>query len=61
VDQIAEIIMAIDHDRKIILEKRRAASQRIATGFSEDACRRAVNETYGLVTKQFCKQNDSGQ
>jgi glycosyltransferase involved in cell wall biosynthesis len=59
VDQITETIMAIDRDRKIILEKGRAASQRITTGFSEDAYRRILNETYGLVTKQFREQNDS--
>ncbi len=59
VDQIAETIMAIDRDRKIIREKGRAASQRIATGFSEDAYRRTLNETYKLVTEQFRAQNDS--
>jgi glycosyltransferase involved in cell wall biosynthesis len=49
VDQIAETIMAIDRDRKIILEKGRAASQRIATGFSEENYRRAINDVYRSV------------
>jgi len=48
--QIAEVIIAIDRDRKIIVEKGRAASQRIATQYTEENYRRTVNAVYEPVT-----------
>jgi len=51
VDQIAETIIAIDRNRKIILEKGRLASQRIANGFSEQNYRNTVNNVYRSVLK----------
>lgn len=47
--QLAETIIAIDRNRKIILEKGRAASQRITTGFSEEHYRATVNAVYHSV------------
>jgi glycosyltransferase involved in cell wall biosynthesis len=50
-EQLSKTIIAIDSDRKIILEKGRAASQRIVTGFSEEHYRATVNEVYHNVTQ----------
>ena len=50
VNQIAETIIAIDRNRNLILEKGRAASQRIAAGFSEENYRATVNAVYRSVT-----------
>jgi glycosyltransferase involved in cell wall biosynthesis len=47
--QIAEAIIAIDRDRKIIVEKGRAASQRIATQYTEEHYRRIINSVYESV------------
>ena len=49
--QLAETLIAIDRDRKIISEKGAAASRRIATDFSEEHYRAAVNAVYQSVTK----------
>jgi glycosyltransferase involved in cell wall biosynthesis len=49
VAQLADTIIAIDRDRKIILEKGRAASRRIATSFSEENYRATVNAVYQTV------------
>jgi glycosyltransferase involved in cell wall biosynthesis len=49
VNQIAEAIITIDRDRKIILEKGRAATRRIATGFSEENYRQTINAVYRSV------------
>jgi glycosyltransferase involved in cell wall biosynthesis len=49
VAQLADTLIAIDRDRKIILEKGRAASRRIATGFSEENYRATVNAVYQSV------------
>jgi len=54
VAQIAEIITAIDRDRNLIREKGRAASQRIATEFSEENYRRQINAVYQSVTQSKC-------
>lgn len=51
VAQLAAAIVEMDRDRKIILEKGRAASQRIATVFSEENYRKTVNAVYALVVK----------
>jgi glycosyltransferase involved in cell wall biosynthesis len=51
VAQIAETIISIDRDRNLILEKGRAAAQRIATGFSEENYRKTVNAVYASVMK----------
>jgi glycosyltransferase involved in cell wall biosynthesis len=48
--QIAEIIIGIDRDRKIIVEKGRAASRRIATQYTEEHYRRTMNAVYESVT-----------
>lgn len=50
VEQLAEAIVTIDRNRNIILEKGRAASQRIATFFSEDNYLAKVNAAYRQVT-----------
>ena len=51
VNQIAETIILIDRNREIIREKGRAASQRIATGFSEENYRRRGNAVYQSVSR----------
>lgn len=51
VNHIYEAIMAIDGNRKIILEKGQAASQRIATTFSEEHYHQTVNAVYRTVTE----------
>jgi glycosyltransferase involved in cell wall biosynthesis len=48
--EIADVIIAIDRDRKIIAEKGALASQRIAVHFTEDNYRRKVNAVYTAVT-----------
>ena len=60
IDALAGVITTIDRNRELLHHKGSLAAQRIATGFSEDAYRRAVNETYGLAIEQFCAQNNSG-
>jgi glycosyltransferase involved in cell wall biosynthesis len=52
VEQIAEVIVTIDRDRKIILEKGRAATERIATLYTDDHYRRTVNGVYEVVTNR---------
>lgn len=47
---IAEKIVAIDRDRKIILQKGKAASQRVAKKFTEENYRKTVNAIYENVT-----------
>ncbi|MDR3456046.1 MAG: glycosyltransferase [Verrucomicrobiae bacterium] len=47
--EIAEVILALDRDRKIIVEKGRAASQRIATQYTEAHYRQTVNAVYESV------------
>lgn len=49
VAQLAHAVIAIDSDRKTILEKGRAASRRIATDFSEENYRATVNAVYQTV------------
>lgn len=50
VAQLTETIIAIDRNRNLIREKGRAASRRIATGFSEENYRATVNAIYRTVT-----------
>lgn len=47
--EIAEIIIAIDRDRKIIAEKGQAASRRIATQYTEEHYRQTMNAVYESV------------
>jgi len=49
---IADIIVEINRDRKIIAAKGQLASKRIATHFTEENYRRTVNEVYSAVTRQ---------
>ena len=49
---IAEIIVAINRDRKIVAEKGRLASNRIATYFTEENYRETVNAVYLSVTQK---------
>lgn len=49
INDLANVIIAIDRNRKIILEKGAAATQRIATNFSEENYRRTVNAVYASV------------
>ncbi len=51
-EQIANVIVTIDRDRKIISEKGAEAASRIATRFTEDNYRRTVNAVYASVTKR---------
>ena len=52
IDAMANIIMAIDRDRKIIQQKGEAASKRIATHFTEENYRRTMNAAFLSVTKR---------
>ncbi|HTB83451.1 MAG TPA: glycosyltransferase [Candidatus Sulfotelmatobacter sp.] len=47
--EIADAITAIDRDRKIISEKGRAASRRVAENFTEEKYRRTVDTVYRSV------------
>jgi glycosyltransferase involved in cell wall biosynthesis len=51
VAQLAAAIVEMDRDRNLILEKGRAAAQRIATDFSEENYRKTVNTVYAAVVK----------
>ncbi|HEV2693048.1 MAG TPA: glycosyltransferase family 4 protein [Verrucomicrobiae bacterium] len=48
-EQMAEVIIAIDRDRSIILKKGQAASQRIATLYTEEHYGQTVNTVYETV------------
>jgi glycosyltransferase involved in cell wall biosynthesis len=61
IDALVEVIATISRNRELLRQKGSLASQRIAAGFSEDAYRRTVNETYGLALKQFHAPANSGQ
>ena len=50
-EEIANIVVTIDRDRKIISEKGAKASKRIATRYTEDNYRRTVSAVYASVTK----------
>lgn len=52
-EEIADIIVKIDGDRKIISEKGRMASQRVGIYFAEKNYRQTVNEVYRSVVE--CK------
>jgi glycosyltransferase involved in cell wall biosynthesis len=45
-EEIANIIVAIDRDRKIILKKGELASKRIASHFTDENYRRTINTVY---------------
>jgi glycosyltransferase involved in cell wall biosynthesis len=49
IDDLANTIVTLDRDRKIILEKGRAASSRIAADFSEEHYRATLNAVYQSV------------
>lgn len=49
INDLANVIVAIDRTRKIILEKGAAAAQRVATHFSEEHYRRTVNAVYQSI------------
>jgi len=53
--EIAEVIVAIDRDRKIVAEKGALASRRIATYFTEENYRQTVNAVYASVTRSASK------
>ena len=59
IDALVEAIATIDRNRELLRHKGFLAAQRIATGFSDDAYRRTMNETYRLATEQFHAQNNS--
>jgi glycosyltransferase involved in cell wall biosynthesis len=50
IDDLANTIVTIDRNRKIILEKGAAAAQRITTNFTEENYRATVNSVYQSVT-----------
>jgi glycosyltransferase involved in cell wall biosynthesis len=50
--QLADALIAINRDRKIIQEKGRAATHRIVTGFSEENYRATVNAVYQSVVRR---------
>jgi glycosyltransferase involved in cell wall biosynthesis len=54
-EEIADIIVAIDRDRKIISEKGAQASARVATRFAEEHYRQTVNAVYRAVTQSVAK------
>ena len=49
IDDLANTIVILDRDRKIILEKGRAASRRITADFSEEHYRATLNAVYQSV------------
>jgi glycosyltransferase involved in cell wall biosynthesis len=51
IEEMANTIVAIDRDRKIISEKGAVSSKRIATHFTEGNYRRTINSVYLSVTK----------
>ena len=50
ISQLTDTLITIDRDRKIILEKGRAASRRISAGFTEDNYRKTINAVYSSLT-----------
>jgi glycosyltransferase involved in cell wall biosynthesis len=52
IEEIANIIIAIDRDRKIILTKGEKASKKIASHFTEDNYRQTINAVYLTATKR---------
>jgi glycosyltransferase involved in cell wall biosynthesis len=48
-EEMANIILTIDRERKIISEKGQAAMKRVATAFSEENYRKTVNAVYQSV------------
>ncbi len=52
IEEMANIIVAIDRDRKIISEKGAASTKRIATHFTEENYRQTVNAVYTSVTNR---------
>jgi glycosyltransferase involved in cell wall biosynthesis len=49
IEQIANVVLALDRDRKIVAQKGALASKRIATHFTEEHYRQAVNAVYRSV------------
>jgi glycosyltransferase involved in cell wall biosynthesis len=47
---LTETVLFLDRNRKIILSKGRASSERIASHFSEENYRKCINDVYALVT-----------
>jgi len=58
---LAEAIATLHRNRELLRQKGSLAAQRIATGFSEEAYRRTMNEKYGLAIKQFSARDNSRQ
>jgi glycosyltransferase involved in cell wall biosynthesis len=58
VQEMAEILVAIDRNRQLLAEKGRAASARIAAGFSEDNYRKTIKGIYQSVTGRFLEASD---
>jgi glycosyltransferase involved in cell wall biosynthesis len=52
IEEMATIILAIDRDRKIILERGEMASKRIATHFTEENYRQTVNAVYSSLKRR---------
>ena len=50
VERLVEVILSLDRNRQIIVNKGRAAAKRIASHFSEENYRKSINEVYVLVT-----------
>jgi glycosyltransferase involved in cell wall biosynthesis len=46
IDELANIIITLDHNRETIGKKGRAAAERIATYFTDETYRKAVNDVY---------------
>ncbi|MGA9450580.1 MAG: glycosyltransferase family 4 protein [Verrucomicrobiia bacterium] len=61
IDALVQVLATTDRNRELLQHKGSLAAQRIATAFSEDGYRRTVNETYGVVLRQFRAQNNPGQ
>jgi glycosyltransferase involved in cell wall biosynthesis len=59
VQEMAEILVAMDRNRQLIAEKGRAASARIATHFSEDNYRQTIKGIYQAVTARFEQGRES--
>jgi glycosyltransferase involved in cell wall biosynthesis len=49
VEDLANVILTLDHRREIILQKGAAAAKRIATAFAEENYRQAINAVYQSV------------
>jgi hypothetical protein len=59
VDEQANVLLALDHNREIVLKKGATATERIATGITEDNYRKGVRPIYLSLTQGSSQRIES--